>query len=267
MAVEVVEQSQTGRSRRREESDSEDDNSQTRIGNRASKQVRRDIWTTMNDDMSDEEEDDVQEVESEQEESEQEESEQDKSVQDESVLDKSVQDESVQDESVQDESVQDESEEGERDERKNEDYPVGSYVVAVYQGKWYVGQVLDKKKEKNALPQDHYVFISFMQRMESSGDQDIFKWPNKPDKLNTLKEDVLFACGDPTPSNATSSSRSISYSLSKDETKKAYMLLNKAYYHTITLITLSWLQWWISLYVPVPYACVAWRWCLCERMF
>jgi FKBP-type peptidyl-prolyl cis-trans isomerase len=247
MTVEVVEQSQTGRSRRRGESeseDSEDDISQTRIGNRASKQVRRDIWTTMNNDMSNEEEDDVQEEESEQEESEQEESEEEESVQD-----KSVQDESVLDKSVQNKSVLDKSEKRERDERKNEDYPVGSYIVAVYQGKWYVGQVLDKKKEKNALPQDHYVFISFMQRPEGSGDQDVFKWPNKPDKLNTLKEDVLFACRDPTPSNATSSSRSISYSLSKVETKKAYMLLNKAYYHTITLNTLSWLQWWISLYV------------------
>jgi hypothetical protein len=43
---------------------------------------------------------------------------------------------------------------------------------------------------------------------------------------------VLFACSASTPSNATSSTRSILFSLSKAAIKKAYMLSSKAYYHT-----------------------------------
>jgi hypothetical protein len=110
-------------------------------------------------------------------------------------------------------------------------YLPGSYVTAVYQGEWYVGQVLDKKMEKNALPTDDYVYLNFMQRVVK--DTDLFKWPDKADKLNTLTEDVLFVCSAPLPSPATSSSRSITYVLSKDDTKKANIMLNKAYYHTI----------------------------------
>jgi hypothetical protein len=61
---------------------------------------------------------------------------------------------------------------------------------------------------------------------------DIFKWPERADKLNTLKEDLLFVCSDPMPAACSSSSRSITYSLPKSENDKANMLLNKAYYHT-----------------------------------
>jgi hypothetical protein len=110
-------------------------------------------------------------------------------------------------------------------------YLPGSYVTAVYQGEWYVGQVLDKKTVKNELPTDDYVYLSFMQREVK--DIDLFKWPDKADKLNTLTEDVLFVCSAPLPSPATSSSRRITYVLSKDDTKKANIMLNKAYYHAI----------------------------------
>jgi hypothetical protein len=123
--------------------------------------------------------------------------------------------------------------EGEEDnpEDRCDYYSVGSYVVAVYQGAWYVGQILDKKNEVNALPAEDYVFINFMQRVGK--DIDLFKWPDRADKLNTLREDVLFACGAPIPSKATSSSRSITYSLSKIEQKKANSMIQhyKAYYH------------------------------------
>jgi hypothetical protein len=108
-------------------------------------------------------------------------------------------------------------------------YPTGSYVAAVYQGEWFVGQVLDKTNEPKALPADDYVFINFMQRV--SKDKDLFKWPDKADKLNTLREDVLFECGAPVPSKDTSTTRSITYSLSTHEIKRANHLLNKAYYH------------------------------------
>jgi len=43
------------------------------------------------------------------------------------------------------------------------EYAVGSYVAAVYQGAWHIGQVLDKEKEKKALVDDDYVFLRFMQ--------------------------------------------------------------------------------------------------------
>jgi hypothetical protein len=129
-------------------------------------------------------------------------------------------------------------------------YPVGSYVVAVYQGAWYIGQVLHKINETQALPQDEYLFLNFMQRLDKNGG-DLFKWRDKQDKLNTLKEDILFACGAPTPSQATSSSRSITFSLSKAETKKANMLLYKAYYHTKFIFYI--------LFLPSSYFCLcAW---------
>jgi hypothetical protein len=121
----------------------------------------------------------------------------------------------------------------------SEVYPTGSYVVALYQGEWYIGQVLDKGKEKNALAAEDYVYLSFMQRVVK--DRDLFKWPDKADKLNTLREDILFVCGAPIPSHATSSSRSITYSLSKTETKKANILLNKAYYYHTNLYFLGFL--------------------------
>jgi hypothetical protein len=70
------------------------------------------------------------------------------------------------------------------------EYPTGSYVAAIYQGEWFVGPVLDKTNELKALPADDYIFINLMQRV--SKDKDLFKWPDKADKLNTLREDVLF---------------------------------------------------------------------------
>jgi hypothetical protein len=79
-----------------------------------------------------------------------------------------------------------------------------------------------------------YVYLSFMQWVMK--DRDLFKWPDKDDKLNTVLEDVLFVCSAPLPSPTTSSSRSIMYGLSKDDTKKANAMLNKAYYHTIFFI-------------------------------
>jgi hypothetical protein len=125
-------------------------------------------------------------------------------------------------------------------------YPAGSYFVAVYQDACYIGQFLGKKNETNALPVEAYIYVSFMQRVVK--DIDHFKWPDKVDKLNTLKEDVLFACGAPNPSKVTSSSRSITYSLSKSKQKKAnsMILSYKAYYH----IKMSKFNL-VVLYVPV----------------
>jgi hypothetical protein len=158
--------------------------------------------------------------------------------------------------SDQEKAEEDGSEESEREcEREkakdSEELLPGTYVVAVYQGAWYLGQVLDKKEERLALRQQEYTYVSFMQRVGGSGDN--FKWPEKPDKLNTLREDVLFVCGAPIPAAATSSSRNISFTLSPAENKKAYMLLNKAYYHTFLILG------YLIPYFQGPVVCV----CVC----
>jgi hypothetical protein len=127
-------------------------------------------------------------------------------------------------------------------------------VVAVYQGDWYLGAGAGQEEKRLALPRPEYTYISFMQRVGGSGDN--FKWPEKPDNLNTLREDVLFICGAPIPAATTSSSRNISFTLSQTENKKAHMLLNKAYYHTFFIL---------GYQVPVPtfwdQVCV----CVCVR--
>jgi hypothetical protein len=135
----------------------------------------------------------------------------------------------------------------ERVDDPEEEFIPGCFVAAVYQGAWYVAVVLDKKMEKNALVQDEYEYLSFMQRLPGGGD--LFRWPDKPDKLNTLKEDILFKCGNPIPSATTSSNRSITYTLSKLELKKAHILLNKAYYHTKSFLYLTYFFFlsWLKL--------------------
>lgn len=119
-------------------------------------------------------------------------------------------------------------------DQPEDDFPIGSYVAAVYQREWFVGQVLDKSKESKALKSDDYIYVSFMQRVQSG--KDLFRWPDKADKLNTLREDVLFECGAPVPSHSTSTTRSISYSLTVHEIKRANHLMTKAFYHTIFLV-------------------------------
>lgn len=115
-----------------------------------------------------------------------------------------------------------------------EQFSIGQYVVAVYQGGWYVGQVIDKANEDRALPDKQYLYVSYMERVASN----LFKWPSKLDKLNTLIEDVMFACQPPLPSTSTSSSRTISYSLSKDDLLKAVVMF-EACFHTFFIFQKS----------------------------
>lgn len=107
-------------------------------------------------------------------------------------------------------------------------YLPGSYIVAMYQGDWFVGQVMDKNGEPEAEEGEEYLLVNFMER--TGGDR--LKWPARLDILNTLKDDVLFSCLPPTPCVATSSSRSTTFSLTPAETKKANILykISKAYY-------------------------------------
>ncbi len=169
-----------------------------------------------------------------------------------SESDSSEDEESSDQEKAEEDGSKESERECEREKAKDsEELLPGTYVVAVYQGAWYLGQVLDKKEERLALRQQEYTYVSFMQRVGGSGDN--FKWPEKPDKLNTLREDVLFVCGAPIPAAATSSSRNISFTLSPAENKKAHMLLNKAYYHTFLILG------YLIPYFQGPVLCV----CVC----
>jgi hypothetical protein len=109
-------------------------------------------------------------------------------------------------------------------------YPAESFIVAVYQGEWYLGQVMDKEGEPEAEESDSYLLVSFMERMKG----DLFKWPSRSDILNVLKDDVLFRCAPPTPGPSTSSSRFNSLVLSKEDLAKARKMFmeNQAYYPT-----------------------------------
>jgi hypothetical protein len=100
----------------------------------------------------------------------------------------------------------------------------------MYGEDWFVGQVLDKEIEPEAEMDNNYVFINFMKRTAG----DLLQWPKRLDHLNVLKDDILFICQPPTPSQATSSSRSTTFSLSKADLNKAksMFMIAKAYYPT-----------------------------------
>jgi hypothetical protein len=125
-------------------------------------------------------------------------------------------------------------------------YQPGNYVVAIYQDDWYVGQVMEKEGEPDAEAGDEYLLLNFMKKMVPG---DRLRWPQQKDVLNTLKEDILFCCQPPMPSASSSSSRSVTFSLSAEETKKAKAMLNdrtsKACYPT----KFSWIL--ISVVEPI----------------
>jgi len=137
-------------------------------------------------------------------------------------------------------------------------FPVGSYVAAIYQHLWYVGQVLDKVNESTAMPDSQYIFVNYMEWAPGN----TLKWPVRADKLNTAVEDVLFACKPPTPANNTSSTRSVSYKLEKAEQTKAEELFRSKDFMTptfsIKINKTSFPYWywylyqnWVQVHVPV----------------
>jgi hypothetical protein len=73
-------------------------------------------------------------------------------------------------------------------------FPVGSYLVAVYEGEWHVGQVMDKKESKIHDLGPKYVHVNFM---EKTGGK-FLKWPARKDIINVFGEDILFQCHEPT---------------------------------------------------------------------
>ncbi len=128
-------------------------------------------------------------------------------------------------------------------------FEVGSYLAAVYQGNWYVGQVLNKKEEAMALQSGEYIYLSYM---EPSSKRNLWKWPVKVDKLNTHINDVLCSCSAPTPSSSTSSTRSVTYTLdSKD--KKRVLELFAAKDSVTPLFPVLVLVLFRTVPVPAPY--------------
>jgi hypothetical protein len=124
-----------------------------------------------------------------------------------------------------------EQEEEEAMQEDQEEHKPDTYVV-LYDKDWYVGQVVSKEGEPEAVMDDKYVLVTFMKRAAG----DLLKWPKKVDMLNVVKEDILFSCQPPTPSAATSSSRAVSYLLTRKDLAKAknMFMRSKAYYPTKT---------------------------------
>jgi hypothetical protein len=129
-------------------------------------------------------------------------------------------------------------------ENDEQEYLPGSYVVVVYDGQWYVAQVLDKELEPEAESDESYLFLNFMKKSLTS---DSLQWPTQTDKLNMLREDILFSCMPPSPSAGTSSSRNTTFSLSREDLLKAklmHMMRKKVNYLTKN---------WFFLLVPYWY--------------
>jgi hypothetical protein len=64
-------------------------------------------------------------------------------------------------------------------------YRPASYIACIYQNAWYVGEVMDKTIEPEAVEGDEYVLVSFMEWTGGKGDQ--LRWPKRKDVLNVLK--------------------------------------------------------------------------------
>lgn len=121
-------------------------------------------------------------------------------------------------------------------EQDPEDYQYlpESFVVVLYERDWYLAQVLDKDVEPEAESGDGYVFLNFMKKTHTG---ESFQWPSIADRLNVLKEDILFVCDPPVPSAGSSSSRKTTFSLSKGDLKKAKaMLMQKQAYYLIKTV-------------------------------
>lgn len=72
-----------------------------------------------------------------------------------------------------------------------EDFPVGAFVVAMYEGTWYVGQVEGEDPDEEA---EGFTLIQYMER---KGDNR-FVW-SKKDLLKTLNTDILLQTEPPIP--------------------------------------------------------------------
>ena len=88
-----------------------------------------------------------------------------------------IESESEEDEAEEDEDEDDDDDEDEEEEEELvviKDFRVGQFVVAVYDGTWYIGQVEGEE------PGDEVAGFTLIRYMERLGDRSHqFKWPNR----------------------------------------------------------------------------------------
>jgi len=118
---------------------------------------------------------------------------------------------------------------GERSKKPREEqiFSVGEFVTAVYGDEWLVARV---DTDQSCAGPDH-VNLSYMEKVPGSSSH--FKWPNKPDLLLTLKEDILTRCSAPTP--VGSSTRASYVSLSSEERAAADLALDEVVYLKLSI--------------------------------
>lgn len=75
--------------------------------------------------------------------------------------------------------------------RQEEEFPVGGFVVAMYEGFWYIGQV------EGEDPEEEVNGFTLVQYMERKG-ENRFTW-SKKDLLKTLNTDILLRIESPIP--------------------------------------------------------------------
>lgn len=73
---------------------------------------------------------------------------------------------------------------------------VGTFVVAKYEGKRYVGKVLEVDYNANAQ-------VSFMEKTRGKGPVPLFKWPSRADELWVDFGDILSSIEEPSPYGKT----------------------------------------------------------------
>ncbi len=95
--------------------------------------------------------------------------------------------------------------------------------------------MLDKDEEPEAEKKENDLYVTFIEKIKG----DLLKWPRKPDDLNMLKDNILFACQTLHPVLPPSLPQVNSFTLMKGELKKGkHMFMQKqAYYPTLKLVT------------------------------
>jgi hypothetical protein len=86
-----------------------------------------------------------------------------------------------------------------------ESYDAGDFVACVYDGKWYVGEIMNVDKE------DKDIEIKFMEKTK-----ELFRWPRKEDKIWVPFSNVLCAVSPPTPCGKSQRN----YKISNDDVRK-----------------------------------------------
>lgn len=90
--------------------------------------------------------------------------------------------------------------------------------------KTFLNKVLDKEVEPEADKNEDFLYVNFMEMTNRA----TFKWPTQLDMLNVHVTDILFRCTPPLLSPCSSSSRSSSFELTKEDLAKAKRLFTKS---------------------------------------